>query len=445
MGSDFINAENGAVRGIVPRMNSVFSIEIEKLAFGGAGIGHHEGKVVFVAGAFPGDRVLARVTKEQPRFIEADVAKVETPSPLRRAPACPYVDDCGGCPWMALGYDAQLAAKQAIVGEQFMHIAKLKADVSPCIPSLAELGYRGRIRLHAGIGGDNLLIGYHRARTNDIVNIDRCAVANDGVNRVIGELRVFLDARHADVPDIEEVVIETGYPAARARLRLMMRKMPEHAFAEAMLDAVSGAAGLSIASGHDLAVYGEDILSVNIGGGIALEYGPTVFSQVNPGGNRLLVEKTKKLAAPAKGKTALDLYCGMGNLVFPLAAAGMNVTGVEHSRFAVEDAEKNAARLNLAAEFMAGDAIRNVQRMTREKRMFDTVLLDPPRAGAKGIGKWLNQLAKERVVYVSCNPSSLARDAKDICENGFALVSAQPLDMFPNTFHVETVALFERR
>lgn len=426
-------------------MNSVFSIEIGKLAFGGAGVGHHEGKVVFVTGAYPGDRVLARVTKEQPRFIEASVAKVESPSPLRRAPACPYVDDCGGCPWMALGYEAQLAAKQSIVGEQFMHIAKLKADVSPCAPSLAELGYRSRIKLHCGIGGGDLLLGYHRARTNDIVNIGRCAVANDGINQVIGELRVFLEAHQTEVPAIEEITIETGYPAAPARLRLAMRKMPEHAFAEAMLDAIPGAAGLSISSGHDLAVYGEDVLSVNIGGGIALEYGPTVFSQVNPGGNRLLVEKAKKLAAPAKGKTALDLYCGMGNLAFPLAAAGMKVTGVEHSRFAVEDAEKNAARLNLPAEFIPGDAVRNVQRMTREKRMFDTVLLDPPRAGAKGIGRWLKLLAKERVVYVSCDPPSLARDAKDICENGFALVSAQPLDMFPNTFHVETLALFERR
>lgn len=426
-------------------MNNVFSIEIEKLAFGGAGIGHHEGKVVFVTGAYPGDRVLARVTKEQPRFIEADVVKVETASPLRRAPACPFVDDCGGCPWMAFDYAAQLAAKQAIVGEQFLHIAKLKAEVAPCAPSLMELGYRSRIKLHTGIGGGSLLLGYHRARTNDIVNIERCAVANDGINQVIGELRVFLDAHHAAVPGIEEIVMETGYPAAPARLRLVMRKMPEHAFAEAMLDAVPGAAGLSIASGHDLAVYGEDILSVNIGGGITLEYGPTVFSQVNPGGNRLLVEKTKKLAAPAKGKTALDLYCGMGNLAFPLAAAGMTVTGVEHSRFAVEDADKNAARLNLPAEFLPGDAVRNVQRMTREKRMFDTVLLDPPRSGAKGIGQWLKLLAKERVVYVSCNPPLLARDAKDICDNGFQLISTQPLDMFPNTFHVETLALFERR
>ena len=426
-------------------MNSVFSIEIEKLAFGGAGIGHHEGKVVFVTGAFPGDRVLARVTKEQPRFIEAGVAKVESPSPLRRTPACPYTDDCGGCPWMALGYEAQLAAKQAIVGEQFLHIAKMKAGVSPCTPSLAELGYRSRVKLHAGIGCGELLLGYHRARTNDIVNIGRCAVANEGVNRVIAELRVFLEAHHADVPAIEEIVIETGYPAELARLRLAMHKMPEHAFAEAMLDAIPGAAGLSIASGHDLAVYGEDILSVNIGGGIALEYGPTVFSQVNPGGNRLLVEKAKKLAAPEKGKTALDLYCGMGNLAFPLAAAGMKVTGVEHSRFAVEDADKNGTRLNLPVEFLPGDAIHAARRMTREKRMFDTVLLDPPRSGAKGIGQWLKLLAKERVVYVSCNPPSLARDAKDICENGFALVSAQPLDMFPNTFHVETLALFERQ
>ncbi|TBR21426.1 MAG: class I SAM-dependent RNA methyltransferase, partial [Candidatus Nitrosotenuis sp.] len=138
-------------------------------------------------------------------------------------------------------------------------------------------------------------------------------------------------------------------------------------------------------------------------------------------------------------------YCGMGNLAFPLAAAGMKVTGVEHSRFAVEDADKNAARLNLPAEFLPGDAIHAARRMTKEKRAFDTVLLDPPRNGAKGIGQYLKLLAKERVVYVSCNPPSLARDAKDICENGFALVSAQPLDMFPNTFHVETLALFERR
>ncbi len=426
-------------------MNSVFSIEITKLAFGGAGIGHHDGKVVFVTGGYPGDRVLARVTREQPRFIEADVAKIESPSPQRRAAACPFVDDCGGCPWMALSYEAQLAAKQSVVSEQFLHIAKMKADVSPCTPSLAELGYRSRIKLHAGIGGGDLLLGYHRARTNEIVNIDRCAVANDGINRVIAELRVFLEAHRADVPAIEEIIIETGYPAELARLRLLMNKMPEHAFAEAMLDAVSGAEGLSIATGYDLAVYGEDMLSVNIGGGITLEYGPTVFSQVNPGGNRLLVEKVKKSAAPAKGRTALDLYCGMGNLAFPLAAGGMKVTGVEHSHFAVEDAEKNAARLNLPADFLPGDAMHAARRMAREKRMFDTVLLDPPRSGAKGIGQYIKLLAKDRVVYVSCNPPSLARDAKDICENGFTLVSAQPLDMFPNTFHVETLALFERR
>lgn len=423
-------------------VENTFPITIDKLAFGGAGVGRHGGKVVFVSGAYPGDAVLARVEKERPRFIEADVARIETASPLRRVPACPHTADCGGCPWMGLSYEAQREWKTKIVAEQFSHIAGTSVTAAPIVAAPRELGYRARVRVRAGARDGRVVVGYHRPRTNDLVDVAECPIASGGINRMLGGVRAFLSARPDAVAMIEEVVMETGWPEEGGRLRVGMSELPDADFGPALLEA-SGANGVALVTQKQMVFFGDNGLEMEIGGRLSLRYGPRVFSQVNPEANLSMVAKVRGLAGAGRGRKGLDLYSGMGNITLPLSSDGWRMTGVEVSRESAAAGQANALRLGLGAEFMVADAIHQARRFVKRGERFDVAVLDPPRSGARGVAAHLASIT-ERVVYVSCNPPSLARDAKEFLAEGFRVVSVAPMDLFPNTFHVETVALFEK-
>ncbi|MBI5179199.1 MAG: class I SAM-dependent RNA methyltransferase [Nitrospinae bacterium] len=425
-------------------MDEVFTLRIESLAFGGAGVGRREGKVIFVPGAFPGEAVRVKILRDHARYAEAEIVGMETPSPQRRESACPYDAECGGCPLLRLDYAAQLEWKRQMVEEQFAHIAKVAVSVSPVLPSPVGIGYRARARLKAGFSGGKFQIGFCKPKSHHIVEIARCAVANEGINATIPELRSFF-ATHTS-PSVGAVKLETGFPERGGRVTLEAEGAIPADFLERLLFACPSVKGASAIWQSGARHIGDASLEVLIADGMSLRYGPGVFSQINPKANIALIENVLKAVNPLQGDSVLDLYCGAGNLTFPLARAGAEVTGVEFSRDAVEDAEENKTRLGFSnTAFIQGDAGKHARRMVKEGKTFNAVLLDPPRGGAPGLAPTLTALAKEKIVYISCYPPALARDAAEIVKHGFILTNVQPVDMFPHTSHVESIAVFERK
>jgi 23S rRNA (uracil1939-C5)-methyltransferase len=418
-------------------------LSIDSLAFGGAGVGRSDGKVVFVPNTFPGDVALVKISKWKKNFGEGDLATLQTPSPLRRTPVCTYVNDCGGCPWMPLEYAAQLDWKRKIVSGQLAHIGGINVEVSPTAPSPMEYGYRTRVRLKTSVHYGAFKIGYCKPKSHDIVEIEKCAVACEPINKMIPEVRRYM----AGAPEISAIVntvkFETGYPPGKGRVTIDAEGAVPPAWLSGLLEACPSVAGAVALNGRDLTARGETELETDCSDGMVLKTGPALFSQVNPSANLALIEKINRLASLAPGMRVLDLFCGTGNLTFPLAKSGAFLTGVEFAESSVDAARLNGGRLGMGnAEFIRGDAGKMARTMARDGRRFDVVILDPPRGGATGLAKTLALFAPKKVVYVSCYPPTLARDAAEMAKEGFRLESVEPLDMFPHTAHVESVSLF---
>ncbi|MBI4666444.1 MAG: class I SAM-dependent RNA methyltransferase [Nitrospinae bacterium] len=425
----------------------LLTITIDRLAFGGAGVGRHEGKAVFVTGAFPGDTVLARVEKDKKRHAEASVAQVITPSPSRREPLCPHANSCGGCPWISLEYPAQLEWKREIVTEQLRRIGKVECFVAPVEPSPLELGYRSRVRMKMDNDGSAVYLGFRvKGLYGSMAPVTACPVSNGKVNVILGELRQYLSTVAGKVKEVYEVEIETGLPEEKGRVTLLSFGTVGEEVAPGMLSACPSVGGVSVKEGRGaLKSWGAVELAMEVGLAEPLKFGPGVFSQVNPAGNLKLVEKVTRFAQLKNYETALDLYCGNGNIALPLAMGGADITGVESGIEAVRYAEINRVRLGIAsARFIQGDSAHMATKMAEEGKRFDVIVLDPPRGGAKGLMPTVARLAGRRVIYVSCDPPSLARDAGDLVAQGFDLHKAVPVDMFPQTSHVEVVAVFNR-
>jgi len=421
-----------------------FTLEIESLAFGGAGVGRRDGKVVFVPGAYPGDTIMAAEVRDRKSFIEARMIGLLSPSPARREAVCAHVDDCGGCPWMRLAYAEQLDWKRRIIAEQFSHMAKTEVDVRAVIPSPEEYGYRARVRLKADAAG-GFRMGYCRPKSHDIVEIGRCAVANEGINAMIPELRRYISGNARYAAFIDTMKLETGHPARGGRVTIDATGVLPSAWLSELLKSCPSVNGVAAVFGKDIRVFGAAHLELGLSGGLSLQYGPGVFSQINPRANLALLEKVRAMSRLSAGEKGLDLFCGIGNITFSLAREGAAMTGVEFSPLSADDAEKNKKRLGMESVFfIRGDAGKTARQMAKEGKKFATVVLDPPRGGAVGMAKALGALAEERIVYISCYPPALARDTVEIRKEGFRLAAVEPVDMFPQTAHVETVALFER-
>lgn len=428
-------------------MEDVFSLTIDSLAFGGSGVGRRDGKVIFVPGAFPGDVALVKLVKNRKNFGEAAVESIQTPSPLRREPVCPYVSECGGCPWMPLNYSAQLDWKRRMASGQMEHLGGISAEVSPAAASPLEYGYRTRVRLKVSAEGGTFRVGYCRPKSHQIVEIEKCAVACESINKMIPEIRAYMAGAPKISALVNTVKLEAAWPPGKGRATLDCAGEVPADWLAGLLGACPSAGGVAAICGRgSVTTLGDTGLDMEIGGGMTLKFGPALFSQVNPAANLVLIEKVLRLSSLGAGKSGLDLFCGAGNLTFPLARTGARMTGVEFSGAATDAARLNAERLGFGdAEFIRGDAGKTARAMAKEGRRFDAVVMDPPRGGAAGFAKALSLLAVERIVYVSCYPPTLARDAAEMTVEGFSLAALEPLDMFPQTAHVESVALFVRK
>ncbi len=438
-----------------PRPPSTAPIEvvIESLSHEGRGVARIDGKTVFVDGALPGERVRARYLREHRRYDEAVATEFLEAAPNRVTPPCRHYGLCGGCSLQHLERAAQLRHKESILLEQLQHTGGIAPrEMLAPLTSPGE-GYRQRGRLSARFQASRhrAQVGFRERRSNLIAEIIHCEVLHPRVGALLPELSALISALSvADaVPQIELAVSEQDCglvlrhvrpisAADRERLLAFEREHDVRFYLQP--GGETTVAPLDPARPPVLGYRLEDF-------DVEIRFGPTDFTQVNFHINRQLVGRVVELLDPDARSQVLDLFCGLGNFSLPLARRAGHVTGVEGLAYLVTGARDNAARNGIDnAEFVVANLAREDLQTPFLLRTWDKILLDPPRAGAFEVLTLLNHAAVQSLVYVSCNPATLARDAALLVnEKGYVLDAAGIVDMFPHTAHIECIARFVRQ
>ena len=427
-------------------------LETEALDAAGRGVARHAGKVVFVEGALAGELVEARLLETKPKFDRARVTQVLRSSASRRSPRCPHFGVCGGCATQHVDGRTQVAAKQRGLEDNLARIGKLsgKDSAGAMLPPIygEEWGYRHRARLSVRFveGKGGALVGFREKKSTYVADMRSCEVLPEKVSALIPALRALISGLSIRdrVPQIE---IAVGDAATVLLLRhLLPFSEADNALLRAFADAhavhlwLQSAGPESVAPFHPVA---HDSLYYDLPEfGVRIAFQPSDFTQVNPAVNRLLVSRAVRLLDPQPGERVADMFCGIGNFSLPLARRGAEVIGFEGSSLLVDRARENAAANDLVAQFEVADLFQpNLAAFGR----FDKFLIDPPREGAISLIHSLPDSWPRRIVYVSCDAATLARDAGVLVhEKGFQLSAAGVVNMFPHTAHVESIALFER-
>jgi 23S rRNA (uracil1939-C5)-methyltransferase len=416
------------------------NVPIESLAYGGFGVGRTDRGVVFVPNTAPGDLVRARIVEDKGDYREAELVEVVEPSAVRRVPPCPYVPECGGCSWQHIEYPAQLEAKQRILVETLARIGGLDAATLDLRPIIASVEWRYRHRLTLRVGGEHRL-GFYRHRSHRLVEIDACRIADETVNAHLAAARQWLRGVSTTLRRLEIASTRNG----RAVLVGIAEGPFRHddAYHEKFLRAHASIAGIVLSGKGWRRVFGKPAVDLEIDGGLVIET-QGGFTQVNPAGNRRLVETVLDLAALDRADRVLDLYCGAGNFTLPIARRVAEVVGVESDGVSATQARRNADRAGLGnCWFIQQPAAEAARALARGGERFAVVVLDPPRSGAARVVEHMASLTK-RVVYVSCDPTTLARDLRRLVSDGFTIGPVQAIDLFPQTYHLETVVRLER-
>ena len=427
------------------------SATIESLSHEGRGIARIDGKIVFTDGALPGEEVRFLYTRKRGQFDEGRTVEVLQASPHRVEPRCPHYGICGGCSLMHLDGGEQLAHKQAVLLEQLKHIGGLEPERTLPPLSASRWGYRRKARLGVKYvaGKEKVLVGFREKFSSFIADIDSCEVLHPFLGKAIGELKELVRGLsvYRQVPQLEvavsdavaAVVIRHLAPLTdndRQILSDFEAQRPLRFYLQpAGLDSVHS---LSDGDGQDL-YYRLDRHDVTIG------FSPIDFTQVNFELNAILVDRVIELLEPGAADTVLDLFCGLGNFTLPVARYAKHVTGIEGSEGLVCRAQGNAEKNGLSnAGFETCDLAGQDAGAQVNAHAYNKVVLDPPRSGAREIIEQLDLQRVEKLVYVSCNPATLARDAGILVQQGgLNLKAAGVVDMFPHTSHVESIALFE--
>jgi 23S rRNA (uracil1939-C5)-methyltransferase len=443
-------------------------LQVESLDLEGRGIARNEGKVVFVAGALPGEQVRAEIIGRKPKFDRARLIEVLRESPLRVHPPCPHfglhAGACGGCSMQHVEPRAQLAIKQRVLEDALWHLARLRPQRVLRPIEGSPWGYRQRARLAvryvAKKGG--VLVGFHERGSSYVADMRECHVLPPAVSRLLLPLRALVGglSLRERLPQIEVAVGRGDGNAERIALVLRVLQPPT---------AQDRAQMQAFAAAHDVAIWlqsggPQTAAPMNPGQaaelsltlpefGLALPFGPTDFTQVNHRINEVLVRVAVRLLDPQPGERVVDFFCGLGNFTLALARRCERVLGIEGSDELLQRAGAAAQRHGLAAR--ASFATRNLFEWTRADwegltsgfGAVDKVLIDPPREGALAVAEALADArdGPHRIVYVSCNPATLARDCAVLAHTGgWALAAAGVVNMFPHTSHVESVAMLER-
>ena len=428
-------------------------LQIHALSHDGRGVARNaEGKTVFVYGALAGETVMARLTQSRKGHDEADAVEVLSASPDRVEPRCPHFGVCGGCSLQHLAPTAQVAAKQQALLDALKHIGKVSPDtVLDPLVNASPWGYRRKARLGAKYVAKKgkVLVGFRERGTPYVTDLGECHVLHPKIAELLLPLQQLIDGLSIRdrVPQIEVAMDDS-------QLVLIFRVMEA-------LTATDHDALADFGRQHALFVYlqtgGPDTIAplgetaelayVLPAFDLTLRFLPSDFTQVNTDINRQMVSRALDLLEVGPDEQVLDLFCGVGNFTLPLAKRARRVVGVEGDAGLVERARANAELNGLDnVGFHVANLYEDLERPPWLGEHYDKVLLDPPRSGALEVLEHLPKLGAKRLVYVSCYPGTLARDAGELVHKlGYRLLAAGVMDMFPHTAHVESIALFERR
>lgn len=424
---------------------------MESLDREGRGVAHVEGKAIFIEGALAGETVQFASYRKKPSYELAQATAIERASGERVEPQCPHFGVCGGCSMQHLEPRAQVAAKQRVLEDNLWHIGKVRAArmLSPIHGT--SWGYRQRARLTSRfvVKKDTVLVGFHERKSSFVADMNSCEVLPAAMSALLVPLRQLVGtlAIRERMPQIEVAIGE------HVTVLVFRNLEPVGAADAALLRAFAEARGVQIwlqPKGPDTAApfwpLDAPRLDYSLPDfGVRLEFSPTDFTQVNQQVNRVMVRRAMALLDPRPGEIIGDMFCGLGNFTLPIAACGASVLGVEVNAQLIGKGERNAAENGLGA--LARFAVANlfVEASCAALPCFDKLLVDPPREGAIELLKAIGVDGPRRIVYVSCDPATLARDAGFLVhEKGYELAAAGVINMFPHTSHVESIALFER-
>lgn len=419
--------------------------QVSNVAYGGSGIARVDGKVYFVPDVVPGDSIVAEVITDNGRYADAKLLQITEPSPLRQASPCPYSSRCGGCQWQGIPYSEQLKWKQGFVAQALKRIGRLADDTPPrIIASPSPLGYRSRILVRLYVSASGVIsLGYFARGTHELIEVTACAIAGPRINKVLELIRAMHGQGFEGLKvrlEIQELLSQTNevlitvYPGDGPS--------PEVEGLAARLAALPGVAWAGTVFALRTApmfCYESDL---------EREYYtlPGQFQQVNAALNRILRQNIYNIVSGKGASRVLDVHCGAGNLSLALANGHRYVEGIESNPRAIA-AARHALQANQLSQavYLTGDAEAHLWKCARGGEKFDLVILDPPRQGMYPGMIPLRKIAPATIIYVSCDPTTLARDLAALCKGGFyEIEDLYCLDFFPNTFHVETVAVLSR-
>ena len=436
-----------------PRAGVELELEIDSLAQGGRGVARADGLVVFVAGALPGDRVRARLTRAKRDYAEAKAVEVLRPSADRIADRCLHDGEpCPGATWQGLPYEQQLAEKAAQVDDALTRLGRLADfELEPIERAAEPWRYRNKLEYSFGERpGGELALGYHRRGSwAEVVDVDDCLLATPANNEARNAVRDWAYAeglppydRRAQAGVLRNLVVRDSQRTAQVQTRLVTSPA---SFPRPPVDLHTVVEGSGGGTEGPTGVLGAEHLEEELCG-LRLRVSHDAFLQTNTA----MAERLYAIAGDFAGLTGaerlFDLYCGIGTIGLSLASRASEVWGVESVSSAVADAEENARRNGIAnARFVAADARLGIRPLLERARNPDVVVVDPPRAGlSRKIVRRVIECGAPRIVYVSCNPTTLAPNAAQLAEAGYTLRRVKPVDMFPQTPHIECVALLER-
>lgn len=443
-----------------------YEVSVTDLGIHGEGIGKVEGFTVFVPGALPGEKAKVRISRVKKSYAVGKLIALKETTPHRVKPECPVYDQCGGCQISHISYEEQLAIKHHSVVSVIERIAGEDGSlVESVIPAAHPFGYRNKMAIPAGFVKGVPSLGYYRQGTHDIVPTAFCNIQKEENNELLrfaaefirrhsiscynertgkGSLRHVM-GRVGDDGKLMVVLITAtrDLPCEEEWVRKMTEALP---FVVSIYHNVQDRKGNVILGKTIRKLYGSDTLKASIGA-LQFEVSPYSFFQVHKEQAEVLYSKALEFAQLTGEETVIDAYCGTGTISLYLAQKAKHVLGIEIVPAAIEDAKKNAIRNHVEnADFIAADAGVIMPKLYKQGTRPDVIVMDPIRAGcSEEVLKAAAGMEPKRIVYVSCGPSTFARDAKILAQMGYQLKKVQPVDMFPQTMHVELVALLERK
>ncbi len=433
-----------------PMPAEAFFAQIESLDHDGRGVARIEGKTTFIEGALPNEEVMFHYLSQHKTYDEGKVSEIIKPSHERVEPKCPHFGVCGGCSLQHMDARAQIESKQKIMLDNFKHIGNVQPETVLEPLTANHWGYRRKARLGCRYVAkkESVLVGFREKRSGWLAEMSRCEVLHPAIGERIMELRSLLASMKAyeRIPQIEMAVGDE-------LVVLVFRNLDE-------LDQDDTNQLIQFGQQHNIHIYLQpkgpesayllwperSQLSYRLDEfELEMLFKPTDFTQVNADINHKMLGRAIAMLDPQPNERVLDLFCGLGNFTLPLARRAGHVVGVEGEVGLVQRAKENAEHNQINnVEFHAADLTQEPHQHPWFGSGFDKLLIDPPRSGAFEIVKHIPAFGADRIVYVSCNPATLARDAQVLVEAGYQLKSAGVMDMFPHTTHVESIALFER-